>query len=64
MVVTLIMADTNASAGTSSGEGAYTVPFLIGGDEMRSDKTFDVVNPATGKAVHKQVPPAPGKPLS
>ena len=42
------MGDTNGS-----GEGTYTVPFLIDGKEVRSDTSFDVVNPATGKTVHK-----------
>src|SRR3569833_780306 len=32
---------------------SYTVPFLIGGKETTSQQTFDVVNPATGKAIHK-----------
>ena len=36
-----------------SGGTDYTVPFLIGGDEVRTKETFDVVNPATGKVVHK-----------
>lgn len=30
-----------------------TVPFFIGGKDVVASKTFDVVNPATGKAVHK-----------
>jgi acyl-CoA reductase-like NAD-dependent aldehyde dehydrogenase len=30
-----------------------TVPFFIDGKDVVSDKTFDVVNPATGKATHK-----------
>ena len=46
MGVTLIM-------GESNGSGTYTVPFIIAGEEVRSDKTFDVVNPATGQPVHK-----------
>ncbi|KAH8766686.1 aldehyde dehydrogenase domain-containing protein [Diaporthe sp. PMI_573] len=42
---------------TSSGipihtKGA-TVPFVINGKDVVADKTFDVVNPATGKAAHK-----------
>lgn len=34
------------------GKGA-TVPFFINGEEKTTDKTFDVINPATGKAIHK-----------
>lgn len=30
-----------------------TVPFFINGKDVVAEKTFDVVNPATGKAVHK-----------
>src|SRR3569833_230110 len=32
---------------------SYTDPFLNGGKETTSQQTFDVVNPATGKAIHK-----------
>ncbi|KAK2024252.1 aldehyde dehydrogenase [Colletotrichum zoysiae] len=38
--------------GTSSG-GDYTVPFFIDGEKIVSEKTFDVVSPATGKTIHK-----------
>ncbi|GJC85086.1 salicylaldehyde dehydrogenase [Colletotrichum liriopes] len=38
--------------GTSPG-GDYTVPFFIDGENVIPEKTFDVVSPATGKAVHK-----------
>ncbi|KAK1595824.1 aldehyde dehydrogenase [Colletotrichum navitas] len=37
---------------TSSG-GDYIVPFFIDGGKITSEKTFDVVSPATGKTVHK-----------
>ncbi len=33
----------------------YTVPFVINGEEVRSEATFDVVNPATAKPVHRCV---------
>ena len=32
---------------------AHTVPFFIGGEEVLTERTFDIVNPATGKVVHK-----------
>ncbi|OBR10125.1 Aldehyde dehydrogenase [Colletotrichum higginsianum IMI 349063] len=38
--------------GTST-QGGYTVPFFIDGEKVIPDKTFDVVSPATGIAVHK-----------
>ncbi|KAI0178815.1 aldehyde dehydrogenase [Hypoxylon sp. FL1284] len=31
----------------------YTVPFVIGGEERHVDKTFEVISPDTGKAVHR-----------
>lgn len=31
----------------------YVVPFIIGGEERRGGKTFDVVSPDTGKLVHQ-----------
>lgn len=31
----------------------HTVPFFIGGEEIVTEKTFEIVNPATGKAIHK-----------
>ncbi|KAF9875807.1 aldehyde dehydrogenase family protein [Colletotrichum karsti] len=31
----------------------FTVPFLIDGEKFYPEKTFEIVNPATGKAVHK-----------
>jgi acyl-CoA reductase-like NAD-dependent aldehyde dehydrogenase len=30
-----------------------TVPFIIGGEERRPDKTFDVINPSNGKVAHQ-----------
>lgn len=35
------------------GSDTYTVPFFIGGEEVVTEKTFEIVNPATGKAVHR-----------
>jgi hypothetical protein len=35
------------------GGGSYTVPFIINGEEVSSQNTFDVVNPATGEVSHK-----------
>ena len=32
---------------------SYTVPFIINGEEVTSQNTFDVVNPATGDVSHK-----------
>ncbi|OTB04499.1 hypothetical protein M426DRAFT_320859 [Hypoxylon sp. CI-4A] len=32
---------------------AYTVPFLINGEERHAEKTFDVTSPDTGKVLHK-----------
>lgn len=37
----------------SSTDGSFIVPFLIDGEKVYPDKTFDVVSPATGKVVHK-----------
>ncbi|KAI8310626.1 Vanillin dehydrogenase [Colletotrichum sp. SAR11_59] len=38
---------------TTNGSGCFTVPFLIDGEKVYPEKTFEVVSPATGKAVHK-----------
>jgi len=38
--------------GSANGE-SYAVPFFINGKEVRTERTFDVVNPATGKLTHK-----------
>ncbi|KAK4217038.1 salicylaldehyde dehydrogenase [Rhypophila decipiens] len=35
-----------------NGEG-YTVPFLINGENVHPERSFDVTNPATGKVVHR-----------
>ncbi|RKU43521.1 hypothetical protein DL546_006170 [Coniochaeta pulveracea] len=37
----------------STAEDLHTVPFLIGGKEVHPEKSFEVVNPATGKVVHR-----------
>ncbi|KAI9171657.1 aldehyde dehydrogenase [Paramyrothecium foliicola] len=34
-------------------EDTFTVPLVIDGQELRPNKTFEVVSPATGKAVHR-----------
>lgn len=36
-----------------SNGSSYTVPFIINGEERRSDRTFDVVSPATSKVSHQ-----------
>lgn len=43
---------SNATQVPTNTKGA-TVPFWIGGKEVVSSKTFDVVNPALGSVVHK-----------
>ncbi|TDZ66080.1 Vanillin dehydrogenase [Colletotrichum trifolii] len=45
------MTITSQSNGTSA--GGFTVPFLIDGEKIYPDKTFNVISPATGKALHK-----------
>ncbi|OLN82880.1 Vanillin dehydrogenase [Colletotrichum chlorophyti] len=37
----------------SSSERGFTVPFLIDGQKIVPEKTFDVVSPSNGKVVHK-----------
>ena len=34
-------------------DGGYSVPFFINGKEVRPERSFQVVSPATGKVVHK-----------
>ncbi|KAK7402797.1 hypothetical protein QQX98_011453 [Neonectria punicea] len=42
------------SSETPSTNGSlHTVPFLIKGSEYRSNQSFDVISPATGKVVHR-----------
>lgn len=31
----------------------YTVPFIINGEECRTEKSFEVVSPASGEAIHR-----------
>lgn len=40
-------------ATTGAHQRGATVPFFLGGKEVVSEKTFGVVNPATGKVVHQ-----------
>lgn len=42
-----------ATNGHQTNSRGATVPFFIGGKEVVSEQTFDVVNPATGKVVHQ-----------
>ncbi|KUI57094.1 Vanillin dehydrogenase [Cytospora mali] len=42
-----------ASNNTNTNTKGATVPFIIGGKEIVSPNTFDVINPALGKAIHK-----------
>ena len=41
------------SNGHSNGSAEYTVPLQINGEEVSTEHTFDVVNPATGKLLWK-----------
>lgn len=41
---------TNGSTKPAAGS---TVPLIIGGKEIVTDTTFDVISPATGKLIHK-----------
>lgn len=41
------------SNGHSNGSSEYIVPLHINGEEVKAEKTFDVVNPATGEVIWK-----------
>lgn len=47
------MAETIKNIAAKVDGSGYTVPLLINGEDVRPQKSFDVVSPATGKAVHK-----------
>lgn len=47
---------SNGTNGASNGSGSdsiYTVPAQIGGKEVHTSTTFDVISPSTGKLLHK-----------
>ena len=44
---------SNGTNGASVDGVGYTVPLIINGREVRTEKTFDVTSPATGKVIHR-----------
>ena len=50
-----------ASNGDSNGSSEYTVPLQINGEEVQTENTFDVVNPATGKVLWKSASASKGE---
>ncbi|KAF6844187.1 aldehyde dehydrogenase [Colletotrichum musicola] len=44
---------TNTQSNGAAAKESFTVPFLINGEKVYPEKTFDVVSPASGDVVHK-----------
>ena len=47
------MGESAPSAGSAVNGGGFSVPFFINGEQVHPEKSFDVINPATGKVVHQ-----------
>jgi acyl-CoA reductase-like NAD-dependent aldehyde dehydrogenase len=52
-VITKISDEVDGAINGAKSAATYTVPAIIGGKDVHTSSTFDVISPATGKLLHK-----------
>jgi acyl-CoA reductase-like NAD-dependent aldehyde dehydrogenase len=52
-VTTKINHAVDGSISSAKSATTYTIPAIIGGNDVHTSSTFDVISPATGKLLHK-----------